>query len=89
MSGAAAQKGLYSSHLDERRCPPDAGALARLEGLLLATRCTREQVEAERLRARDEKGEPARSKAALDVVGKPTLVELRSGSADTEPRSKK
>jgi transposase len=86
------REGLYSSHLVEWRRARDAGALAGLEGQARPAKRTPEQVELERLRARAEKAEAelARTKAALDVVGKAhALLELLSESADTETRSKK
>jgi transposase-like protein len=85
------REGLYSSHLVEWRRARDAGALAGLEGQTRPARRTPEQVELERLR-RDKaqvEAELARTKAALDVVGKAhALLELLSESADTETRSK-
>ena len=86
------REGLYSSHLVEWRRARDAGALAGLEGKPRPAKRTPEQVENERLRARAERAEAelARTKAALDIVGKAhALLELLSESADTETRSKK
>jgi transposase-like protein len=86
------REGLYSSHLVEWRRARDAGALAGLESQARPAKRTPEQVELERLRARAERAEAelARTKAALDVVGKAhALLELLSESADTETRSKK
>jgi transposase len=76
----------------EWRRARDAGALAGLQPAPRPARRTPEQIEIERLRARAEKAEAelARTKAALDVVGKAhALLELLSESADTETRSKK
>lgn len=86
------REGLYSSHLVEWRRARDAGALAGLEGHPRPVKRTPEQVENERLRARAERAEAelARTKAALDIVGKAhALLELLSESADAETRSKK
>jgi len=86
------REGLYSSHLVEWRRARDTGALAGLQGRPRAAKRTPEQVENELLRARAERAEAelAKTKAALDVVGKAhALLELLSESADTETRSKK
>ena len=86
------REGLYSSHLVEWRRARDAGALAGLAVQPRAGRRTPEQVELERLRREKAKveAELARTKAALDVVGKAhALLELLSESADSETRSKK
>ncbi len=86
------REGLYSSHLVEWRRAREAGALAGLQPVPRPGKRTPEQIEVERLRARAEKAEAelARTKAALDVVGKAhALLELLSESADTETRSKK
>jgi transposase len=82
---------LYSSHLVEWRRARDAGALAGLQERPRPIKRTPEQIEVERLRARVERAETelAKTKAALDVVGKAhALLELLSESADTEKRSK-
>ena len=86
------REGLYSSHLVEWRRARDAGALAGLAAQPRAGKRTPEQVELERLRRDKAKveAELARTKAALDVVGKAhALLELLSESADDETRSKK
>ncbi|CCG02438.1 transposase [Blastococcus saxobsidens DD2] len=86
------REGLYSSHLVEWRRARDTGALAGLEGRSRPARRTPEQVELERLRRDKAKveAELARTKAALEVVGKAhALLELLSESADTDTRSKK
>ncbi|CCG02801.1 transposase [Blastococcus saxobsidens DD2] len=86
------REGLYSSHLVEWRRARDAGALAGLESRPRPAKRTPEQVELERLRARAERAEAelAKTKAALDVVGKAhALLELLSESADTDKPSKK
>jgi transposase-like protein len=86
------REGLYSSHLVEWRRARDAGALDGLTSRR-AGRSGRsaEAVENQQLRAANEKlqRELAKTKAALDVVGKAhALLELLSESADTEKRSK-
>jgi len=86
------REGLYSSHLVEWRRARDAGALTGLQSRARPARRTPEQVENERLQARAERAEAElrRTRAALEVVGKAhALLELLSGSADTEQRSKK
>jgi transposase len=86
------REGLYSSHLVEWRRARDAGALAGLSGQPRAAKRTPEQVELERLRREKAKveAELARTKAALEVVGKAhALLELLSESADAEKRSRK
>src|SRR5512144_2328855 len=81
------REGLYSSHLVEWRRARDADALAaqgRRPGK------SAEQAEIERLRRRAERAEAelAKTKAALDVVGKAhALLELLSEIADSDPRS--
>ncbi len=82
------REGLYSSHIIEWRKAADAGATA---GLGPATRDRRDR-EIERLRARAEKAEAelARSKAALDLMGKAhALLETLSESAEPPTRSKR
>lgn len=86
------REGLYSSHLVEWRRARDAGALAGLTTQPRTGKRTSEQVELERLRREKAKveAELARTKAALDIVGKAhALLELLSESADAETRSKK
>jgi len=85
------REGLYSSHLSEWRKARDSGALAGLSPASRSTRPSAEQVENAKLKARAERAERelAKTKAALDIVGKAhALLELLSESADTEPRSK-
>lgn len=90
--GILRREGLYSSHIIEWRKAAQAGAAAGLEP---ATRNRRERErdrEVERLRARAEKAEAelARSRAALDLMGKAhALLETLSESAEPQPRSKK
>jgi transposase len=86
------REGLYSSHLVEWRRARDAGALAGLTAQARSAKRSPEQAELDRLRRDKAKveAELARTKAALDIVGKAhALLELLSESADTETRSKK
>ena len=82
------REGLYSSHVVDWRRARDAGALAGLTATPRRPRRTHEQVEVERLRranARLER-ELAKTRAALDVVGKAhALLELLSESAEPPP----
>ena len=85
------REGLYSSHLSEWRKARDSGALAGLTPAARPAKKSAEQVENATLRARAERAERelAKTKAALEIVGKAhALLELLSESADTEPRSK-
>jgi len=80
------REGLYSSHIVEWRKAADAGARS---GLAPAARGRRDR-EIEQLRARAEKAEAelAKTRAALDLVGKAhALLETLSESADTQKRS--
>jgi transposase len=84
------REGLYSSHIIEWRRARDTGALAGVAGK--PRRPGRSQIDrdAGRLRAENERlrAELARTKAALDVVGKAhALLGLISESADTDPPS--
>lgn len=84
------REGLYTSHIAEWHKAREAGAH---EGLAPKKRGRRspEQVELERLRRRNERleAELARTKTALDIVGKAhALLELLSESADSDPKSK-
>ena len=84
------REGLYSSHLIEWRRARDAGALAGLADKPRPPARSRAQREADRLAADNERlrAELARTKAALEVVGKAhALLELLSESADTDGRS--
>jgi transposase len=81
------REGLYSSHVIEWRRARDAGALAGLQPADRPAKRSAEQAEIERLRARAERAEAelARTKAALEVVGKThALLEMLSGSAASE-----
>ena len=85
------REGLYSSHLTEWRRARDAGALAGLTPAPRTVKRSPEQAEIERLRSRAERAEAelAKTKAALEVVGKAhALLELLSESADTTARSR-
>ncbi len=84
------REGLYSSHIAEWRKQAEAGAR---EGLARKSKKRRsaEEVELERLRARNARLETelVRTKTALEITGKVhALLEQLSESADTEPRSK-
>ena len=84
------REGLYSSHVVEWRRARDAGAL---DGLTARPRSGRssEQVENDALHRENERlaRELAKTRAALDVVGKAhALLELLSESAEPEKRSK-
>lgn len=84
------REGLYSSHIIEWRKARDAGALTAVTARTRPARKTAQEVESERLRRRAEKAEAelARTKAALEVMGKAhALLELLSESADPEPPS--
>ncbi len=86
------REGLYSSHVIEWRKAAQAGAAA---GLAPATRDRRHRErdrEIEQLRARAEKAEAelARSRAALDLMGKAhALLETLSESAEPPTRSRR
>jgi transposase-like protein len=84
------REGLYSSHISEWRKQAEAGAR---EGLARKSkkRRSREEIELEKLRAKNERleAELAKTKTALEITGKVhALLEQLSESADTEPRSK-
>jgi transposase len=86
------REGLYTSHIAEWRKAADAGARAALasSGRARSGRDRRDR-ELEALRARAEKAEAelARSRAALDLMGKAhALLETLSESAATEKRSR-
>jgi transposase len=81
---------LYSSHISEWRKARDSGALSGLAPAKPA-RTSVEQRELAKLTARAERAERelAKTRAALEIVGKAhALLEMLSESADTEPRSK-
>lgn len=84
------REGLYSSHIIEWRRARDAGALAGVAEKPRRPARSDADREAGRLRAENERlrAELAKTRAALDVVGKAhALLGLISESADTEPRS--
>jgi transposase-like protein len=86
------REGLYSSHLVEWRRARDAGALQALAARGGRRKKTAEAVEVERLRRQNEqlRAELARTKTALEIVGKAhALLEQLSESADTERRPKR
>ncbi len=85
------REGLYSSHLSEWRKARDSGALAGLTPAPRSGKPSAEQAENAKLKARAERAERelAKTKAALEIMGKAhALLEMLSESADTEPRSK-
>lgn len=85
------REGLYSSHLVEWRRARDAGALTGLAGRPRTGKRTGDQLEMDRLKARAERAERelAKTRAALDVVGKAhALLEMLSESADSDTRSR-
>jgi transposase len=87
------REGLYTSHISEWRKARDKGAAGGLAEKP-AGRPGRSAAEAEneRLRKENEKlaAELARTKAALDVVGKAhALLELLSGSADSDAKRRR
>ena len=85
------REGLYSSHLSEWRKSRDSGALNGLAPAARPGKKTVEQVDNAKLKARAERAERelAKTRAALEIVGKAhALLEMLSESADTEPRSK-
>jgi transposase len=86
------REGLYSSHIIEWRRARDAGALAGVADRPRKPARSDADREAERLRVENERlrAELAKTRAALDVVGKAhALLGLISESADTDPRSTK
>lgn len=85
------REGLYSSHLSEWRKARDSGALAGLTPAARPAKTSAHNRENAKLLARAERAERelAKTKAALEIVGKAhALLEMLSESADTEPRSK-
>ena len=86
------REGLYSSHLSEWRKARDSAALAGLTPPAPRSGTTSAQdKENAKLTARAERAERelAKTKAALEIVGKAhALLEMLSESADTEARSK-
>ena len=83
------REGLYSSHLAEWRKARNVGGREALAPKAKPRRSP-EQVELERLRRRNERleSELAKTRSALDVMGKlHALLEGLSESADSEPKS--
>jgi transposase-like protein len=84
------REGLYSSHIAEWRKARDAGALGGLTPKPKPRR-SHAEIEVEKLQRRNERleSELARTKTALDIVGKAhALLELLSESADSEQKQK-
>jgi len=83
------REGLYSSHITEWRKAAEAGAVSALGPKAGRDRRDRE-IDALRRRAEKAEAELARTRAALDIVGKAhALLETLSESADTPPRSRR
>ncbi|MBC7374001.1 MAG: transposase [Frankiales bacterium] len=85
------RENLYSSHLSEWRKASSKGALAGLTSAAKPAKKSAEQLENAKLTARAERAERelAKTRAALEIVGKAhALWEILSESADTETRSK-
>ena len=85
------REGLYSSHLSEWRKARESGALAGLTPASRPARKSAQELENAKLKARAERAERelAKTRAALEIVGKAhALLEMLSESADTQPRSK-
>jgi transposase-like protein len=84
------REGLYSSHVTEWRKARDSGALAALKAQPRSPKRHPAQTELERERRRRERveAELARTKAALELMGKAhALLELLAESADNTPPS--
>jgi transposase len=84
------REGLYSSHLAEWRRARDTAGRSALTPKVRGRRSA-EQVELERLRAKNKRleSELERTKTALEITGKVhALLEQLSESADTDKRSK-
>ena len=84
------REGLYTSHIAEWRKARDAGARRGLDPRPKPRRSP-EEIELEKLRRKNERleAELARTKTALDIVGKAhALLELLSESAACDPKSK-
>ena len=83
------REGLYSSHLSEWRKARDSGAVAGLQAASRNGKRSAEEVTNAKLLARAERAERelARTKAALEIMGKAhALLEMLSESADTQTR---
>ena len=84
------REGLYSSHLIEWRRARNAGAEQGLQARPSRAKTDPRDAQIAALTARAAKAEAelARSRAALEIVGKAhALLEMLSESADTDPRS--
>ena len=85
------REGLHSSHIVEWRRARDAGALTAMRAAAPGrAKRPAAEVELERLRRRNERleAELAKTRSALDVMGKlHALLEELSESADTDPKS--
>lgn len=84
------REGLYSSHVTEWRKARDAGALDGLKTQVRRSRRHPAEVELEKLRRRHERTEAelARTRLALDLLGKASaLLESLAESADTDEGS--
>lgn len=86
------REGLYSSHVTEWRRARDAGVLDGLESQTRRPKRHRAELELEKLRRRHERTEAelARTRLALDIMGKASaLLESLAESADNERPSTK
>src|SRR4029453_6549414 len=86
------REGLYSSHIAEWRRAREGGALPGHAARARRPRRSAEQVELERVRRRNQRleAELARTKTALEIVGKAhALLEQLSESADSARRPTK
>jgi transposase len=84
------REGLYSSQITEWRQAKDAGALGALETQTRRSKRHPAEVELEKLRRRQARTETelARTRLALDIMGKASaLLESLAESADTPKRS--
>ncbi len=84
------REGLYTSHIAEWHKARETGAREGLTPKMRGRRSS-EQIEVERLRRRNKQleSELARTKTALDIVGKAhALLELLSESADSDLKHK-
>jgi transposase-like protein len=85
------REGLYTSHIAEWRKARDAAGLEALAPKGRPPKRSPEQVEVEKLRARNArlKAELARTRMALEITGKAhALLELLSEGADSDTKSK-
>jgi transposase-like protein len=85
------REGLYSSHLSEWRKAREGGALSGLAPAPRSGTTSAQDKENAKLKARAERAERelAKTRAALEIVGKAhALLEMLSESADTETQSK-